>query len=229
MNLVKKHLTVANVLSLTALFVALAGSAYAAVKIGPSQVKSVNLAKEAVTNPKLKKEAVTSGKLKNNGVEAADLATNSVINSKLKNGAVTVNKLGNESVWNSKIAKKAITSAKLGEEAVTAGKIGKESISAAKIQASLYDQLVRNVTYVNSVSVTNGEANKTASAICPIGKEAIGGGVRLEGELLNVAVTGSTPYAVGTSRTGWTGYAHESGAGPFGDWSIVAFAVCAEL
>jgi hypothetical protein len=36
-NLVKKHLTVANVLSLTALFVALAGSAYAATKIGPGR------------------------------------------------------------------------------------------------------------------------------------------------------------------------------------------------
>jgi hypothetical protein len=228
-NLVKKHLTVANVLSLTALFVALAGSAYAAVKIGPGQVKSANLAKESVTNPKLRKEAVTSGKVKNNGINSVDLGTGSVINSKLKNGAVTSNKLGAESVWNSKIAKKAITSSKIGEEAVTAGKIGKEAISAAKIQASLYAQLVRNVTYVNSVSVTNAEPNKTATALCPVGKEAISGGVRLEGELKEVAVTGSTPYAVGSARPGWTAYGHESGAGPYGDWSIVAFAVCAEL
>lgn len=229
MNLVKKHLTVANVLSLTALFVALAGSAYAAAKIGPGQVKTANLAKEAVTNPKLRKEAVTSGKIKNNGINAVDLGTGSVINSKLKNGAVTANKLGAESVWNAKIAKKAITTSKLGEEAVTAGKIGKEAISAAKIQASLYDQLVRNVTYVNSSSVTNNEANKTATATCPTGKEAIGGGVRLEGELKEVAVTGSAPYSVGSARPGWSGYAHESGPGPYGDWSITAFAVCAEL
>lgn len=229
MNLVKKHLTVANVLSLTALFVALAGSAYAAVKIGPGQVRSANLAKEAVTNPKLRKEAVTSGKIKNNGINSVDLGTGAVTNSKLKNGAVTTNKLGTESVWNSKIAKKAITTAKIGEEAVTAGKIGKESISAAKIQTSLYNQLVRNVTYVNSSSVTNDEANKTATALCPAGKEAIGGGVRLEGELASVAVTGSTPYSVGSARPGWSGYAHETGGGPFGDWSIVAFAVCAEL
>jgi hypothetical protein len=228
-NLVKKHLTVANVLSLTALFVALAGSAYAATKIGPGQVKSTNIAKEAVTNPKLKKEAVTSGKIKNNGINSVDLGTGSVINSKLKNGAVTSNKLGAESVWNSKIAKKAITSAKIGEEAVTAGKIGKEAISAAKIQASLYNQLVRNVTYVNSVSANSGEPNTSATVLCPAGKEAIGGGVRLEGELKEVAVTGSTPYSVGSSRTGWIGYGHESGPGPYGDWSVVAFAVCAEL
>lgn len=229
MNLVKKHLTVANVLSLTALFVALAGSAYAAVKIGPGQVKTVNLANQSVSNPKLKKESVTSGKLKNGGINSVDLGTGSVINSKLKNGAVTSNKLAVESVFNSKIAKKAITSAKLGEEAVTAGKIGKEAISAAKIQASLYDQLVRNITYVNSATANSHEPNASATALCPAGKEAIGGGVRLEGELKEVAVTGSTPYSVGNSRPGWVGYGHESGVGPYGDWSIVAFAVCAEL
>jgi hypothetical protein len=50
-----------------------------------------------------------------------------------------------------------------------------------------------------------------------------------EGELKEVAVTGSYPFSSGSSRTGWTGIAHESGAGPYGDWSIVAFAVCAEL
>lgn len=62
-----------------------------------------------------------------------------------------------------------------------------------------------------------------------LGKEAIAGGVRLEGELKEVAVTGSYPFSSGSSRTGWTGIAHESGAGPYGDWSVVAFVVCAEL
>ena len=52
MNGLKKHLSVANVLSVSALFIALGGSAYAAVKLKPSQVKTVNIAKEAVTQPK---------------------------------------------------------------------------------------------------------------------------------------------------------------------------------
>jgi len=71
---------------------------------------------------------------------------------------------------------------------------------------------VRNVAYFNSSSVTNGEQNKTATV-----------------EPKEVAVTGSYPFSSGNSRTGWTRIAHESGTCPYGDWSIVAFAVCAEL
>lgn len=219
MNRLKKHLTVANVLSCMALFVALSGVAYAAGKIGTGAVKATNIAKEAVTNPKLKKQAVTSGKIKDGNVNAADLATGAVINSKLAKKAVTNAKLGNESVGASKLAKKSVTESKLAGE----------SVSAAKLSASFYLQLIKNVSYVNTASVTNNEPNKTATAECPAGKQAIAGGVRLEGELKEVATTASYPFSTGTLRTGWTGIAHESGAGPYGDWSIVTFAVCAEL
>jgi hypothetical protein len=182
-----------------------------------------------VTSPKLKSLAVTNSKL---GKE-------SVTSGKIKKLAVTNPKLGKESVTNGKIKKLAVTNAKLGSEAVTEGKIKKEAvgrtkigfeaIDSSKISASLYAQLVRNVTYTNSASVTNNEPNKTATAECPPGKQAIAGGIRLEGELKEVATTASYPFFNGTARTGWTAIAHESGAGPFGDWSIVAFAVCAEL
>jgi hypothetical protein len=238
-KILKRHLTVANVLSLTALFVALAGTAYAAGKIGPSAVKAKNIAKEAVTNPKLKKEAVTSGKIKNNGINSVDIANGTIVNGKLKNSTITGTKLAGGAVTSSKIAKGAVNSTAIAKngvttggiknEAVTAGKIGSEASSAAKIQASLYSQLTRNVTYVNSASFNSSEPNKSVTALCPAGKEAIGGGVRLEGELKEVAVTGSTPYSVGAARPGWSGFAHESGPGPYGDWTVVAFAVCAEL
>jgi len=218
-SMLKRHLTVANVLSCMALFVALGGVAYAAVKIPVNGVKTQNIAPQAVTNPKIKREAVTSGKIKNGGINALDIGAGQVTNEKLATGAVS----------SKKIAKKAVTNRTLAEESVTTGKIAKESIEASKISTSLWVQLVRNVAYVNTSSITNDEQNKTATAECPKGKEAIGGGVRLEGELKEVAVTGSYPFSSGNSRTGWTGIAHESGAGPYGDWSIVAFAVCAEL
>ncbi len=219
MTTLKRHLSVANVLSCIALFVALGGVAYAAVKIPPNAIKSRNIANQAVTNPKIKREAVTSGKIRNGGVNSVDLGAGQVTNEKLGTGAVT----------GKKIAKKAVSERTIANEAVTVGKIGKEAVDASKISTSLWAQLVRNVAYVNSSSVTNGEPNKTATAECPKGKEAIGGGVRLEGELKEVAVTGSYPVSSGNSRTGWSGVAHESGAGPYGDWSIFAFAVCAEL
>jgi hypothetical protein len=62
-NRLKRHLTVANVLSCVALFVALgSGAAFAATKLAPNQVKTTNIANQAVTNPKIKTQAVTSGK-----------------------------------------------------------------------------------------------------------------------------------------------------------------------
>ncbi len=219
MNMLKRHLSVANVLSCIALFVALGGAAYAAVKIPNNAVKARKIAPQAVTNAKIKTQAVTSGKIKNGGVNALDLGAGQVTSEKIGTGAVTAKKL----------AKKAVTERTIANEAVTTAKIGKEAVDASKISAPLWLQLVRNVAYFNSSSVTNGEPNKTATVECPKGKEAIGGGGRLEGELKEVALTGSYPLSTGTSRNGWTAIGHESGAGPYGDWSIVAFVVCAEL
>lgn len=217
--MLKRHLSVANVLSVIALFVALSGVAVAAGKLGVGAVKSKNIARQAVTNSKIKTQAVTSGKIKNGGVNSVDIGAGQVTGEKIATGAVT----------SKKIAKKAVTNRTIAEEAVTIGKLGKESVDASKISTSLWLQLVRNVSYFNSPSVENSEANKTAAVECPKGKEAISGGARLEGELANVAVTGSYPLSSGNSRTGWTAIGHETGAGPFGDWSVTAFVVCAEL
>lgn len=219
MSKLKRHLSVANVLSITAVFIALSATAVAATKLGPGQVKAVNIAPQAVTNAKIKTQAVTSGKIKNGGVNALDIGAGQVTNEKIATGAVS----------GKKIAKKAVSPRTIATEAVTTEKLGSESIVASKLSAGLYAQLVRNVAYSNSSSVTNIEPNKTATVTCPSGKQAIGGGVRLEGELENVAVTGSYPVSSGSARTGWEGIAHETGAGPYGDWSVVAFVVCAEL
>jgi hypothetical protein len=215
----KRHLSVANVLSCIALFVALGGAAYAAVKIPPNAVKARNIAPQAVTNAKLKREAVTSGKIKNGGVNALDIGAGQVTNEKLGTGAVT----------GKKIAKKAVSERTLANEAVTTAKIGKEAIDASKISAPLYAQLVRNVAYFSAEGASNSEEVKSTSVKCPSGKEAIAGGALLHGELKEVSLIGSTPLSEGNSRTGWSAFAHETGTGTTNDWSVEAFVVCAEL
>jgi len=218
-NKLKRHLSVANVLSCIALFVALSATAVAAGKLAPGQVKAVNIATGAVTNPKLKNLGVTSSKIANGTIVAG----------KLKNGSVTNPKLGKEAVTSGKIKKKAVTTNAIAAEAVTAGKIGPESISAAKLSSSLYLQLIKNVTYVNGESASNPTVAKSAEAVCPVGKQAIGGGARVNGELQDVAVTGTNPTSVGSVRTGWSAFARDVDNVPGGNWSIEAFAVCAEL
>lgn len=219
MSKLKRHLSVANVLSCIALFVALGGTAFAAVKLAPGQVKAVNIARQAVTNAKLKTQAVTSGKIKDGGVNQRDLGSGQVTSEKIATGAVTGKKIG----------KKAVSPRTIAEEAVTTGKLGNESVVASKISAALYAQLVKNVTYVNSESASNNEIAKAAEAVCPTGKQAIGGGARVNGNLQDVAVTGSNPTSVGPTRTGWSAFGRDVEGTPGGNWSIEAFVVCAEL
>lgn len=219
MSRLRKHLTFSNVVACMALFTALSASAYAAAKLGPGQVKAVNIANQAVTNSKLKREAVTSGKIKKGGITRANMGAGAVTTAALDTGAVTGKKIG----------KKAVSPRTIANEAVTAEKLANESITAAKLSSSFYAQLVRNVTYVSASSVSDSEPNKSATASCPSGKQAIGGGIRLEGELAEVAVTGSYPLSSGSTRTGWEALAHETGPGQPSNWSVVAFAVCAEL
>ncbi len=231
MNRLKQHLTFANVLSCMALFVALGGGvAVAAGKIGPNSVKATNIAKEAVTNPKLKKQAVTSGKIKNGNVNAADLATGAVINSKLAKKAVTNAKLGNESVGTGKLAKKSVTEATLAAESVGTGKIDNEAITSAKVSSTVWRQLLKNITYVTETSVNDTETSKSTTATCPVGKEVIGGGARINSAAtVNVVPSESAPVVSATnSRVGWVAGGREYAPEP-GNWQVVAYAICAEL
>jgi hypothetical protein len=216
---IRKHLSFANVVALVALFVALGGSAYAAAKLGVGQVKAVNIAREAVTQPKVAGNAITSGKIANGQVNNRDLA----------NGAVSGNKLGKEAVKANKIAKKAVSATSLGPEAVTNAKIKNEAVSQAKLALSLYNQLVKNVSYVTTTSAFDSETNKTITAECPAGKEAIGGGARINGANTTTVVNETAPaLAVNGSHFGWYAAGREV-APEASNWSVSAFAVCATL
>lgn len=229
MNELKRHLSVANVLSLVAIFIALSATAVAATKLAPGQVKAVNIANQAVTNAKIKTQAVTSGKIKNLGIVAGDLAAGSVLNSKLANKAVTNAKLGNESVSAAKLGKKAVTETKLAAEAVTTGKIRNEAISSAKLSTSFYKQLLKNTTYVTVTSGPISSGEKTEIAFCPAGKEAIGGGVRVTGFNKDVVPTESAPeFNAAGARVGWSATARDLET-IAGSWTLLSYAVCAEL
>lgn len=219
MKQLKKHLNVATLLSCIALFVALGGAAYAAGTLTKKSVKTQHLANGSVTTQKLRNGAVTNPKLRNGAVTGAKIAPATIGSGQLANGSVRSGQLGGS----------VVTEAKIKNGAVSANKLADGAVGSTKLSASFLAQLVRNVTYVSLASGENAEQTKSVTATCPVGKQAIAGGVRLSGELASVAVTGSTPFFNGSQRTGWSGFAHESSGGPYTDWSIEAFAVCAEL
>lgn len=208
MRQLRKRLTFANVVSCIALFLALGGATYAAKT---SKVKTQDLANGAVTKPKLRNGAVTA--------------------SKLRNRAVTGRKVAVGAIGTEQLAKASVRSEQLGGGVVTEAKIKAGAVSSSKLSPSFLAQLVREVSYANAESAVDSEGAKTVTALCPSGKEAIGGGARVNGELEEVAVTGSNPFvAADGTRTGWSAFARELPDEPGAKkWSLTAFAVCAEI
>jgi hypothetical protein len=216
----KRHLTVANVLSCMALFMALSGAAYAATAMLPKKsVKTTHLANGSVTTLKLRGGAVTTLKLRNGAVTGPRIAPATIGSSHLANGSVRSGQLGGG----------VVTDAKLKNGAVTASKIGDGAVTGRALSAALLGQLVRNVSYVTKASGIIPIDYEKLTADCPSGKQAIAGGARLVGETKKVALIESAPAVDGAGkRTGWTAAATEF-AEEAADWTLEVTAVCAEL
>jgi len=222
----KRHLNPATAIACIALFVALGGAAYAAKTV----VRTQNIANRAVTAAKLRNGAVIARTLRNQAVTTAKLRSGAVGTGQLANGAVRSGQLGGQVVTEGKIKNGAVTNDKLGAESVATGKLSNEAVTAAKLSADLYAQLVKNVTYVTETSPNDSEEEKSVTASCPAGKEAIGGGARINAPK-SVAVAVSATYPLvdsNNARTGWiaTGREAPTEAEP---WQVVAYAICAEL
>jgi hypothetical protein len=212
----KRHLSFANVVSCLALFMALSGVAYAAKTI----VKTQNLVNGAVTTAKIRNGAVTTGKLRNGGVTGQKIAPGTIGSSQLANGSVRAGQLGGQVVTEAKIKNGAVTESKLGTGAVSSGKVAPTFLA----------QLLKNVTYVTETSENDSETEKFVTAKCPSGKEAIGGGARINApEAVAVAVNASYPLVDSNNgRVGWIAGGRETPE-EGKNWQVVAYAVCAEL
>jgi hypothetical protein len=226
----KRHLTVANVLSCVALFLALSGAAYAATAMLPKKsVKTAHLANGSVTTLKLRGGAVTTLKLRNGAVTAAKIAPGAVGSSQIATGAVRSGQLGGGVVTEQKLKNGAVTEDKLASGAVATGKLQDGAVTGAKLATAFNAQLVKNVSYVTKASGVIPIDYEKLTADCPSGKQAIAGGARLIGETKKVALIESAPAVDGAGkRTGWTAAATEF-AEEAADWTLEVTAVCAEF
>lgn len=239
MKHLKKHLSFANAIACLALFVALGGSAVAVTAMLPKKsVKTKHLAQGVVTTTKLRNGAVTTAKIRNGavtatkigagavgstqlldgGVRSGDLGGGVVTTGKLKDGAVTSEKLGNS----------AVTTAKLGADSVVAGKLADGAVTGAKLAPSFNAQLVKDVSYVTAASASDSESPKTAKAVCPAGKQVIGGGEKIVSEAFeSISIVESAPVAgADGKRSTWSVTAREVGT-EASIWAVEAYAICA--
>jgi hypothetical protein len=236
-----KHLTFANAISCIALFLALSGAAFAAkTTLSKKAVKTQHIGNGAVTTLKLRNGAVATAKLRNLAVTAPKLGEGSVVAGKLANGAVrsaalgggvvTTGKLKNGAVSEEKLFNSAVTNSKLGPNAVATGKIEDGAVTGAKLSSGFNAQLVKNVSYATKASASDPDDSKSVTAECPSGKQVTGGGALILGAGAKVVLSGSGPAPVNADgkRSGWSASAREVEA-EAGNWSIEAYAICAEF
>jgi hypothetical protein len=82
---------------------------------------------------------------------------------------------------------------------------------------------------VTATSGPQSDHEHTVIALCPSGKEAIGGGVRVTGANTKVVPTESAPeFNTSGARIGWSASVREIEA-ESESWTLLAYAVCAEL
>lgn len=229
MRHLKRHLSVANLISCVALFVALSSVAYAATNLARKSVKTRHIANGAVTAPKLRNGAVITPKLRNGSVTALKIAPGQIGATQLTDGSVRSSKLGGGVVTEAKIKNGAVTEPKLAANAVSAGKLQNGAVTSAKLSASFLAQLVKNVSYETKTSPGGGNL-QTATAECPAGKQVIGGGAKgIPGGAETAGLTESYPFlGADGKRTGWTATVTREGADG-GVISVEAYAICAEF
>ncbi len=227
--LIRRHLSVANVLSCLALFVALSGMAVAATNLGSKSVKARNLANGSVTTLKLRGGSVTTPKLRNDAVTGAKVADGAIRAAQLGGGVITEAKLKTHAVTGDKIENGAIYGPQLAPDSVGAGKVLDGSITTTEISPLLVAQIFRNLSYGKATSESSTTPTKSVAAECPLGKNAISGGAQIVGANTGVAITKSAPaLGVATSAGGWAATAQAIGT-QTDPWAIETFVVCAEL
>jgi hypothetical protein len=117
------RLTYANVMATVAVFIALGGVSYAAVKLPKNSVGSKQLKKNAVTSAKLKDGAVTAGKVADGAIGGA----------KIGDGGVTASKVADGSLTGAEIADGSLTGAKVADGSLTGKQVDASTLGVVPV------------------------------------------------------------------------------------------------
>jgi hypothetical protein len=104
----------ALVISCLALFMALAGSAFAAGVVGKNSVRSAQIVDGTVRTVDLHDGAVNSAKVSDNSLTSADLAPNAVGSAQIAENAVSSSKVADHSITGSDLAPESVRADALG-------------------------------------------------------------------------------------------------------------------
>jgi hypothetical protein len=191
-------------ISCLALFLALAGSAFAAKT---ASVSSRQIVDGTIRTIDLRDNAVNSPKIANATVTADDLATDSVGSDEIAKDAVN----------SDEIAENAVASPKVADQSLTANDLGPDSVGSSELQAG--SVRASELGTIIQVSNSTGIAANTSFGVsvqCPAGTTVISGGAQ-PGQF-GVEMTSSL-----RSGNGWLYQAKNNNAAPS---TLTVFAYC---
>jgi hypothetical protein len=240
---VGKLMTFANVISLTALFVALGGTSYAVTRLDKNSVKSKHIVNGQVKKKDLGASAVDSARVKNLSLLGEDVAPLTITAANLADTAVTTGKLADNAVTTGKLANNAVTTGKLADTAVTTGKLADNSVATGKVaNGTLLKEDVAGGQFLGAtvtvqrtdIAVNDGALGVSASTECPAGQRIIGGSANIsDAASTDVNITVSRPAGPADSLPNsgdgfdrWRGVASNP-AGGTGNTTMRVWAICA--
>lgn len=195
----------ALVISCLALFLALAGSAFAAktASIGSRQivdgtVRTVDLRDNAVNSPKIANATVTADDLGPDSVGSEEIAKDAVNSDEIAENAVTSTEVAPDSLTAGDLASNSVTSPEIADQTINSNDIGPNAVNA--------DELSVVIQRTNSKSLAAG-TNGSISVPCQAGEQVLSGGGAPSNfgvEMTSNAPSGNGWFYAASNKTGAT-------------------------
>ena len=130
----RSRLSYANVIASLALFVALGGTAAAAVTLPRDSVGARQIRTNAVRSREIIKDAVRSPEIKRDAVRQPEIVTDGVGSPEIKPNAVAGSEVATDGVAGPEIASGAVRASEIATDAVGASELAPASITGAEVQ-----------------------------------------------------------------------------------------------
>jgi hypothetical protein len=195
----------AMAISVVALFLALAGTAFAAPKllvrsaqIVDGTVRTVDLRDNAVTSPKIADATVTAGDLGADSVGSEEIAKDAVKSDEIADNAVTSSEVAPDSLTAGDLASNSVTSLEIADQTINSNDIGPNAVNA--------DELSVVTLRTNAKSLAAG-TNGSISVPCQAGEQVLSGGGAPSNygvEMTSNAPSGNGWFYAASNKTGAT-------------------------
>jgi hypothetical protein len=196
----------ALVISCVALFLTLAGTAFAAT-VAKNSVRSAQIVDATVRTVDLHDSAVNSAKVADNSLTADDLGTNSVGSDEIAENAVSSPEVAPDSLTSSDLGPNSVTSSEVADHSLTSADLAPESVRANELGT---------ITQRNASATIQAGKTGSVSVNCQTGEQIISGGG--QPSVFGVEMTTTRPQG-----NGWLYQAKNTTAT---DQTITAFALC---